>query len=112
MGYHRHFSYREPGTLKEELGHTAQAAGDLLALTSLFLGIFSIPLMIGAIAGAANSATITRKGQFCPIDYYRMGEYCVPSKSSTPPAARIINQTCPIGTYTQSDYCIQLERAE
>ena len=69
-------------------------------------------LVITLIAGAANSATIPRKGMFCPITYYRMGEYCAPSKSTTPPAVRIINETCPIGTYTQTDYCIQLERAK
>ena len=110
--YRRHYSYREPGTLKEELGHTAQAAGDLLALTSLFLGIFSIPLIIGAIAGAANSAPIARKGQFCPMQYYRIGEYCAPSTRKTPSAVRIIDETCPIGTYTQSNYCMSLERAK
>ena len=76
---------------------------------------YSIAMLAGTIfimAGAANSAPIARKGQFCPISYYRMGEYCAPSKATTPPAVRIIDETCPLGTYTQSNYCVSLERAK
>ena len=109
MGYHRHFSYREPGTLKEELGHSANAAGDLFALTFLFLGIFSIPLIIGAIAQAAKSAPIVRSGEFCPIGYYRASAYCMPLKATTPTALPRTTENCPIGTYTQSDYCINAQ---
>ena len=76
---------------------------------------YSIAMLAGAIfimAGAANSAPIVRKGQFCPVSYYRTGEYCAPSKSTTPSAVRIIDETCPLGTYTQSNYCVLLERAK
>ena len=68
-----------------------------------------MPIGLMAMAIAAESAPIPRKGQFCPIDYYRTGEYCIPSKSTTPSAIRTINKTCPIGTYTQSDYCINAQ---
>lgn len=76
---------------------------------------YSIAMLAATIAicaGAANSAPIVRKGQFCPISYYRIGEYCAPSKSTTPPAVSRTTENCPIGTYTQSDYCVSLERAE
>ncbi len=71
-------------------------------------------LFVALIAGAitAESAPIVRKGQFCPVHYYRTGEYCAPSKATTPPAVRIIDETCPLGTYTQSNYCVSLERAK
>ena len=78
----------------------------------LFFGLIGLAVGALAIAGAANSAPIVRKGQFCPISYYRIGEYCAPSKSTTPPAVRIIDETCPLGTYTQSNYCVSLERAK
>ncbi len=71
--------------------------------------LIPLPLAILFIAGAANSAPIPRKGQFCPVSYYRTGEYCAPSKPTTPSAVRIINEYCPIGTYTQSDYCINAQ---
>ena len=76
---------------------------------------YSIAMLAATIAicaGAANSAPIVRKGQFCPMQYYRIGEYCAPSTRTTPSAVRIIDETCPIGTYTQSNYCMSLERAE
>lgn len=76
---------------------------------------YSIAMLAATIAictGAANSAPIVRKGQFCPISYYRIGEYCAPSKSTTPPAVPRTTKNCPIGTYTQSDYCVSLERAK
>ena len=72
-------------------------------------GLFTA-LIAGAIA--AESAPIVRKGQFCPMQYYRIGEYCAPSTRTAPSAVRIVDETCPIGTYTQSNYCMSLERAE
>ena len=78
----------------------------------VFFGLIGLAIGALAIAGAANSAPIVRKGQFCPMQYYRIGEYCAPSTRKTPSAVRIIDETCPISTYTQSNYCMSLERAE
>jgi len=78
-----------------------------LEAAAIILGMFFMaPIMLLLIVTAVNSAPIVRKGQFCPVHYYRTGEYCTPTKSTTPSAVRIIDETCPIGTYTQSDYCI------
>ena len=71
-----------------------------------FFVLVPLPLAILWIAGAANSAPITRNGQFCPIGYYRASAYCVPLKSTTPAAVSRTTKNCPIGTYTQSDYCV------
>ena len=68
--------------------------------------IGGITLMITLIAGAANSAPITRSSEFCPIGYYRASAYCLPFDFDTPPALPRTTKTCPTGTYTQSDYCI------
>ena len=76
---------------------------------------YSIAMLAGTIfimAGAANSAPLTRKGAFCPIGYYRTSAYCMPLQSTTPPAVPRTTETCPIGTYTQSNYCVLLERAK
>ena len=100
-------SYRHPRYHNQK---TPLEPYEAMAL-ALFV-LIPLPLAILFIAGAANSAPIVRKGQFCPISYYRIGEYCAPSKSTTPPAVRIIDETCPLGTYTQSNYCVSLERAK
>ena len=66
-------------------------------------GLF-IALIAGAIA--AESAPITRNGQFCPVGYYKASAYCMPLKPTTPAAVPRTTKNCPIGTYTQSDYCV------
>ena len=71
--------------------------------------IGGITLMITLIAGAANSAPISRNGEFCPIGYYRASAYCMPLKDTTPTALPRTTENCPIGTYTQSDYCINAQ---
>ena len=97
-------SYRHPRY------HNNQNFGEQISSVIITFGVaLGLPLLVLLIASAANSAPIPRKGQFCPIDYYRTGEYCTPSKSTTPTAVRIIDETCPIGTYTQSDYCINAQ---
>ena len=73
---------------------------------------YSIAMLAGTIfimAGAANSAPITRNGEFCPIGYYRASTYCMPLKSTTPTALPRTTENCPIGTYTQADYCINAQ---
>ena len=69
-----------------------------------------IALITGAIA--AESAPLTRKGQFCPVGYYRTSAYCMPFQPTTPPAVPRTTENCPLGTYTQSNYCVSLERAK
>ena len=73
---------------------------------------YSIAMLAATIAicaGAANSAPITRNGEFCPIGYYRASAYCMPLKATTPTALPRTTENCPIGTYTQSDYCINAQ---
>ena len=76
---------------------------------------YSIAMLAGTIFimhGAANSAPLTRKGQFCPVGYYRTSAYCMSLQPTTPPAVPRTTENCPLGTYTQSNYCVSLERAE
>jgi len=93
---YRHPRYHNQKTLLTPLETMAIGMGVLVCT----------PIVLVLIATAVNSAPIVRKGQFCPVHYYRTGEYCTPTKSTTPSAVRIIDETCPIGTYTQSDYCV------
>ena len=76
------------------------------AMGLAFFVLVPLPLAILWIAGAANSAPITRNGQFCPVGYYKASAYCMPLKSTTPAAVPRTTKKCPIGTYTQSDYCV------
>ncbi len=79
---------------------------------AVFFGLIGLAVGALAIAGAVNSAPLTRKGQFCPIGYYRASAYCMPLQPTTPPAVPRTTENCPLGTYTQSNYCVSLERAE
>ena len=101
MSY-RHPRYHNNQTWAEQLHSVA---------VCLLIG-FGIPGAILIIAGAANSAPLTRKGQFCPVGYYRTSAYCMPLQPTTPPAVPRTTENCPLGTYTQSNYCVSLERAE
>ena len=98
MSY-RHPRYHNQKTLLEPYQAMALA---------LFV-LIPLPLAILFIAGAANSAPISRNGEFCPIGYYRASAYCMPLKSTTPSALPRTTENCPIGTYTQSDYCINAQ---
>lgn len=101
MSY-RHPRYHNQKTLLEPYQAMALA---------LFV-LIPLPLAIAFIAGAANSAPLTRKGQFCPVGYYRTSAYCMPFQPTTPPAVPRTTENCPLGTYTQSNYCVSLERAQ
>ena len=76
------------------------------------LSLPAVVIILGTAIRAANSAPITRNGEFCPVGYYRTSAYCMPLQSTTPPAVPRTTKNCPIGTYTQSDYCVLLERAK
>ena len=93
-------SYRHPRY------HTQDGPTGVYAVLAFALSLPAVVIILGTAIKAANSAPIVRKGQFCPMQYYRIGEYCAPSTRKTPSAVRIVDETCPIGTYTQSDYCI------
>ena len=98
MSY-RHPRYHNQKTLLEPYEAMALA---------LFV-LIPLPLAILFIAGAANSAPISRNGEFCPIGYYRASAYCMPLKATAPTALPRTTENCPIGTYTQSDYCINAQ---
>ena len=69
---------------------------------------YSIAVLAGTIfimAGAANSAPITRNGEFCPIGYYRTSGYCVPLPNTTRQAIPRTG-TCPPTTTRESSYCL------
>ena len=63
-------------------------------------------MLITMFALAAKSAPIERKGNFCPIGYYRMATYCMPFQRTTEQALPRTSKNCPIGSYTQSNYCL------
>lgn len=64
-------------------------------------------MFISLLILATTVPPITRIGTFCPLGYYTLGSYCVPTRTVTPKKQSInrIGTNCPIGTYTYGTYC-------
>lgn len=50
---------------------------------------------------------LVRVGQSCPLGYYRVSAYCVPTSNTSRYTIPRVGPTCPLGTYRTGQYCTE-----
>jgi hypothetical protein len=83
--------------------HTSDNEGDRVMR---FLSIGTTLLLAATTASAQTP--IPRSRDSCPTDYYRSGDYCKPTSSSSANSQTAIVKSgskCPTGFYSSGDYC-------